>query len=52
MLFFVFELLVSGCSTEPKLNIYKKDSIKNVSNFDADTKTVHVLFALCDNKYQ
>lgn len=26
--------------------------LKNVDNFDKNTKTIHVLVALCDNKYQ
>lgn len=26
--------------------------LKNVDNFDKDTRTIHVLVALCDNKYQ
>ncbi|SIS42621.1 hypothetical protein SAMN05421768_10799 [Chryseobacterium joostei] len=29
-----------------------KEKLKNVDNFNKDTKTIHVLVALCDNKYQ
>lgn len=28
------------------------DTLKNVDNFDKNTKTIHVLVPLCDNKYQ
>lgn len=28
------------------------DKLKNVENFDKNTKTIHILVALCDNKYQ
>ncbi|RZL42005.1 MAG: hypothetical protein EOP00_23985, partial [Pedobacter sp.] len=26
--------------------------MKNIANYDANTKTIHVFVALCDNKYQ
>lgn len=29
-----------------------ENTLKNVDNFDKNTKTIHVLVALCDNKYQ
>ncbi|WP_228422384.1 hypothetical protein [Chryseobacterium aurantiacum] len=29
-----------------------KEKLKNINNFNKDTKTIHVLVALCDNKYQ
>lgn len=52
MLCLVFVLLASSCSSEPKPKSEKKNTVKNVSNFDATTKTIHVFVALCDNKYQ
>jgi len=49
---FLFGLLASSCSSEPKPKSGQKNTSKNVSNFDETTKTIHVFVALCDNKYQ
>lgn len=43
---------VSSCDAKPKPTTATKSQPKNVSNFDASTKTIHVFVALCDNKYQ
>ncbi|MDR2238683.1 MAG: hypothetical protein LBE92_21425 [Chryseobacterium sp.] len=45
------EYKVKGNGSSAKGNSEKK-VLKNVKNFDEKTKTIHVLVALCDNKYQ
>ncbi|WP_316785612.1 hypothetical protein [Pedobacter frigiditerrae] len=48
----VFIALATSCDAKPKQAISPKTQVKNVSNFDTSTKTIHVFVALCDNKYQ
>ncbi|WP_347216638.1 hypothetical protein [Chryseobacterium sp.] len=54
---FFFSLL--SCKNKTKEKIVNlaglgkdQEALKNVDNFDKNTKTIHVLVALCDNKYQ
>ena len=44
--------LATSCDARTKPTTTAKNQMKNVSNFDASTKTIHVFVALCDNKYQ
>lgn len=61
VLLFSFNLSFLSCESKGKetgsghsgLSANKTGSkLKNVDNFDTNTKTIHVLVALCDNKYQ
>lgn len=59
VLSFLFCLCFQNCESKVKektMNILgiKKEAtkLKNVDNFDRNTQTIHVLVALCDNKYQ
>lgn len=45
------EYKVKGSGSGSKEDSEKR-VLKNVKNFDENTKTIHVLVALCDNKYQ
>ena len=56
---FIILLLCFSCNSQPgrteKLQTDIKAtavSQKNITGFDAATKTIHVIVALCDNKYQ
>ncbi len=57
---FSLPLFLLSCDSKGKeaANIFGQPSektekkLKNVDNFDKNTKTIHVLVALCDNKYQ
>lgn len=59
LLLFFFSFIFSNCENKGK-NITAtflsknttKNKLKKVENFDKNTKTIHVLVALCDNKYQ
>lgn len=42
----------TSCDAKPKPSAVAKNQMKNVANYDATTKTIHVFVALCDNKYQ
>ena len=48
----IFIALATSCDAKPKPAKTAAKQMKNVSGFDANTKTVHVFVALCDNKYQ
>lgn len=58
LLFFSPALFLLSCEYKVKGNRSgskegsDKRVLKNVKNFDENTKTIHVLVALCDNKYQ
>jgi hypothetical protein len=59
LLFFAFCLCFQNCENKTKEKIINlagftkdQDPLKNVDTFDKNTKTIHVLVALCDNKYQ
>ncbi len=59
ILFFSLCLFFQSCGSKGKERIedifgVKKETVKlkNVDNFDKNTQTIHVLVALCDNKYQ
>lgn len=58
---FSLPLFLLSCESKEKettANIFGQPSektekkLKNVDNFDKNTRTIHVLVALCDNKYQ
>ncbi|MGM5630359.1 hypothetical protein O2K51_05605 [Apibacter raozihei] len=58
-LFSILSFIFLSCSSKSeniqKLTIDSKKQekkLKNISVFDSNTKTIHVLVALCDNKYQ
>lgn len=44
--------LATSCDAKPNPSASLKKQAKNVANYDASTKTIHVFVALCDNKYQ
>lgn len=44
--------LATSCDAKPKPSAPPKNQHKNVTAYDAGTKTIHVFVALCDNKYQ
>ncbi|MCS4305138.1 hypothetical protein [Chryseobacterium sp. BIGb0232] len=59
LLFFFFCLCFQSCENKVKEKITNlagftkaQEPLKNVDTFDKNTKTIHVLVALCDNKYQ
>ncbi|MDR6923033.1 hypothetical protein [Chryseobacterium sp. 2987] len=58
LLFFSSTLFLLSCEYKVKGNgsgakeASEKKTLKNVKDFDEHTKTIHVLVALCDNKYQ
>ena len=59
ILFFSLCLVFQSCGSKGKERIedifgVKKETVKlkSVDNFDKNTQTIHVLVALCDNKYQ
>lgn len=59
LVFITIWLCFLSCESKGKeliLNLLKKKeqqhTLKNVGNFDKSTQTIHVLVALCDNKYQ
>ncbi|UIR55051.1 hypothetical protein LZQ00_12255 [Sphingobacterium sp. SRCM116780] len=48
----IFIVLATSCQGQTKSTGTPKTQVKNVSNYDTSTKTIHVFVALCDNKYQ
>lgn len=58
LLLFSSVLFLLSCEYKAKESSFntketpEKKALKNVKNFDEHTKTIHVLVALCDNKYQ
>lgn len=58
LLLFSSVLFLLSCEYKAKESIsntketHEKKALKNVKDFDENTKTIHVLVALCDNKYQ
>lgn len=48
----LFIALATSCDAKPIPSARLKKQTKNIANYDASTKTIHVFVALCDNKYQ
>lgn len=48
----IYSLLCQACNAQAPTKPLATSSIKNISQYDTTTRTIHIFVALCDNQYQ